>query len=87
LSNVSRHSGARRVDVKLGLTPSEVVCDIIDDGHGFTTTSAGGPRRDREPYGLRSMRERARLLDGECTIDSVPGVGTRVHVWIPVWQG
>jgi two-component system sensor histidine kinase DegS len=87
LSNVSRHSCANRVDVRLALASDEVVCEVTDDGKGFAPLDAGTSWRGREPYGLHSMRERARLLDGECTIDSAPGCGTRVRVRIPVWRG
>jgi signal transduction histidine kinase len=87
LSNVSRHSGAHRVDVALQLSPSVISCRIADDGHGFNLEDALTSQRGREPYGLHSMRERARLLDGECTVDSIPGSGTEVRFSIPVWRG
>ena len=87
LSNVSRHSGARRVDVRLEFSPENVVCEIEDDGSGFSMPDVGASPHSREPYGLHSMRERARLLDGECTIVSAPGHGTRVRARIPVWYG
>jgi signal transduction histidine kinase len=86
LSNVARHSGASRVDVRLRMSPSEVVCEITDDGTGFTVEGALKSNRSRDPYGLYSMRERAHLLDGECIIDSALGHGTRIRVKIPVWH-
>lgn len=87
LSNVSRHSGARHVDVSLELSPSVIACRITDDGDGFNMQDALTSQRGREPYGLHSMRERARLLDGDCAIDSTPGSGTEVRFSIPVWRG
>jgi two-component system, NarL family, sensor histidine kinase DegS len=87
LSNVKRHSGARHVDIRLRLSPARVMCDVEDDGTGFVLEAVGSSGRGREPFGLLSMRERARMLDGDCAIDSAPGRGTRVHVEIPVWQG
>jgi len=86
LSNVSQHSGASRVDVRLDLSSREVVCEIADNGKGFAREEVSASRYGREPYGLHSMRERARLLDGESVIDSAPGGGTRVRVRIPVWR-
>ncbi|MEZ4831965.1 MAG: hypothetical protein R2873_08175 [Caldilineaceae bacterium] len=35
-------------------------------------------------WGLLGMRERTRLLGGECTIQSTPGAGSRVRVRIPI---
>jgi signal transduction histidine kinase len=87
LSNVMRHSKASHVDVRLAGSPEGVVCEVIDGGNGFSMDEALTARRGRDPYGPHSMQERAQLLDGECTIDSVPGRGTRVRVEIPAWQG
>lgn len=86
LSNARRHSGAGRVDITLQLSPERVVCEIADDGDGFVCSEGGGFRGGREPYGLHSMRERARLLDGKSVVESTPGTGTRVRVEIPVWS-
>ena len=36
--------------------------------------------------GLEGMRERARLLGGECTIEPREGGGTFVRCWVP-WRG
>jgi two-component system sensor histidine kinase DegS len=86
LSNVMRHSGASRVRILLSRSPDGVLCEVSDDGRGFTIDDATTAHRSRDPYGLHSMSERAQLLDGTCTIDSSPGRGTRVRVEIPVWQ-
>lgn len=87
LSNVLRHSAAKRVDVAVRFVGSDVECEITDDGVGFAPGADATPRRGREHFGLRSMRQRARLLDGDCTITSSPESGTRVSVRIPVWEG
>lgn len=88
LSNVGRHSGACHARVDLRLTPETVSAEIVDDGDGFVTgTESVSRRSNREPFGLRSMSTRARLLDGDCNVESEPGRGTRVQVTIPVWRG
>jgi two-component system sensor histidine kinase DegS len=87
LSNIGRHSGATRARVDLWLSPQEMRCEVSDDGKGFDPEEARTSRSRREPFGLRGMTERARMLDGECVIDSASGHGTRVRVRIPVWQG
>jgi len=86
LSNVHRHSEATRVDVLLRLLPDSVRCEISDDGKGFDAHEVQARQRGRQPFGLHSMRERARLLDGNVVIDSIPGAGTRVRAEIPVWR-
>jgi two-component system sensor histidine kinase DegS len=87
LSNVARHSGASKVEVRLHLSEKDVMCEIADDGCGFAMADAMKRRDGRERYGLISMRQRAELLDGRCIIDSAPGHGTRILVRIPVWRG
>jgi signal transduction histidine kinase len=47
--------------------------EVADDGRGFDPASAAG-----RGMGLRSMRERIEALDGELTVESAPGTGTRL---------
>ncbi len=86
LSNVRRHSQATHVDVGVRFSEAHVECDISDDGVGFASDADPIPRKGREHFGLHSMHQRARLLDGDCTISSTPDSGTRVSVRIPVWE-
>lgn len=71
LANIRRHSGARRVEVRLSCSDGEVCVRIEDDGQGFARDTAPG-------MGLTGMRERAIALGGELDVSSEPGVGTRV---------
>jgi PAS domain S-box-containing protein len=77
LTNARRHSGARSIRVSAGRSEAGVLVEIVDDGHGFDTTSTPpGPAR----AGLTGMRERAALVDGRLTVRSSPGTGTTVHL-------
>jgi two-component system sensor histidine kinase UhpB len=67
LTNVARHSGARRAEVRLGSSR----LDVDDDGHGF-------PHDGREGGGVRGMRERAVLIGATLRISSSPLGGARV---------
>jgi signal transduction histidine kinase len=79
ISNAIRHGAASMIRIELhddhGLRLS-----IADDGSGFDPDRAqnGGP----EPggFGLRSMGERARRLDGNLRVRSRAGTGTEVEV-------
>ena len=51
---------------------------VSDDGRGFD------PARDTEGFGLRGMRERVELLDGDLTIASEPGGGTEIVADLPL---
>lgn len=61
LTNVVRHSGASRVDVRARVTDGVLHLTISDDGRG---TSASG---DELGHGLTGMRERVRALGGSLT--------------------
>lgn len=87
LTNVRRHADADRVDVVLRTTPDLVTCTVCDNGRGFEGSYDDRSNARRRSYGLVSMQERARLLDGECVVTSVPGQGTCIEVRIPVWRG
>jgi signal transduction histidine kinase len=51
---------------------------VSDDGIGFTPSEQAGTG-----LGLRSIDERVRLMGGVVSVDSSPGCGTQVAVYIP----
>ena len=81
LINARRHSGARNVEVRLGLEAQEemmvVVAEVVDDGRGFD------PASTRVGVGLSAMRERVEGLGGKIEVRSPLGEGTRIRVMIP----
>ncbi len=79
LSNATRHSGAKEIDVQLSATDGVLELVVEDDGCGIDqeTFQAGGG------VGLNSMRERARLKGGDLVLQNRPGGGTRVVASIP----
>ena len=80
LQNAARHAKASRVDVELACIDSHVRLRVRDDGVGFDLAN---PRKPNS-FGLVGLRERAHLVDGEITIDTAPGRGTRIDVLIPL---
>jgi signal transduction histidine kinase len=78
LSNVYRHAGASRVEVKLVYHEESVELHIQDDGGGFDQAAAPAGR------GLSNMTQRALELDGVLEIDASVGRGVRVKVVLPV---
>jgi signal transduction histidine kinase len=61
--------------VRLLQIGDDLEVSVADAGAGFDPAQAPKSR-----YGLTGIRERARLLGGQATIDSRPGQGTRVSV-------
>lgn len=90
MNNAARHSRGTTCRVSLRYSDALDVL-VIDDGCGLAL--GGGAESDAHDstattraagVGLGSMTERARELGGDCSIDSVPAGGTRVHARIPV---
>ena len=80
LTNVARHAQARTASVLLERRNGRIRLIIEDDGKGFDPLQAASGGR----LGLYGMRERAELLNGTVTIESVPGQGTSLFVEVPV---
>lgn len=80
LTNIVRHARASRVTVLLRKNPSTFYMHIKDDGTGFNLQEAS----DKHTFGLIGLKERAIMLDGDCTIDSKPGEGTVIRLEFPL---
>jgi len=80
LTNVARHSQARRVVVRGRVTSTELDVQIKDDGVGFPEAK----RQSAQSLGLISMRERAESIGGQLEVASGAGIGTTVRVRVPV---
>jgi PAS domain S-box-containing protein len=79
LNNVAKHSGAKNVSVLLEWRNDEVALVVDDDGRGFDLKG----RRDPRSLGLIGIRERAEMVGGRFEIESGPGKGTSVFVYLP----
>jgi signal transduction histidine kinase len=84
LANARRHADASRVDVALRREGDWLVLEVRDVGRGLP---AGDSALDGRGLGLSSMRDRARLLGGICTVRSQPGEGTLVQARLPLRPG
>ncbi|HLG74153.1 MAG TPA: GAF domain-containing sensor histidine kinase [Chloroflexota bacterium] len=81
LANVRKHSHARHVDVALAYEDAGVSLTIRDDGQGFDP-AAPRPAGRSGGFGLIGMRERCQLANGVFTVESAPGQGTVIHVFL-----
>jgi len=83
LHNIWKHAEAMRVSVSLLHDDGFVSLVIDDNGHGFDYEHATMHADEKNCFGLTGMRERAALIGGTFTIESVPGAGTSVMVRVP----
>lgn len=82
LSNAEAHARASRVAVTLAYWPETVTLDVVDDGVGFDAAAPSRPGPDGG-YGLPHLRQRARELGGQLSIESRPGAGTAAALQLP----
>jgi PAS domain S-box-containing protein len=80
LHNITKHSKARQVEVKLWADSGEIRLQVNDDGVGFEM----GKTTANQGLGLASMNERVRLVRGSLQLRSNPGQGTQVDVRVPI---
>lgn len=76
LTNVMYHAQAGSVKISIEESGDKVDLIIIDDGKGFDFD------RQKQRSGLIRMRERAASINGELTIQSKIGQGTRICVTV-----
>ena len=81
ITNALKHAVPQQITLHLAFTKDEVSLRIRDDGRGFTPSEAPGPREGH--FGLQGMRERAKRLGGQLTIDSAPSHGTAITISLP----
>ncbi len=77
INNVARHAHARHAWIALEEDGVGSIARIKDDGQGFD------PAEPRTRWGLVGMRERVNLIGGRVDIQSAPGGGTQIEIWIP----
>ena len=79
LTNIHRHSGSRRAEIRIEYDLGQITLEISDRGSGI---SESGKMSFRRGVGIPSMHERVTLIDGQINIESSSS-GTTVHVTIP----
>ena len=80
LTNIAKHAGATKVSVRVERRDGRLALEVRDNGRGFATSDPAKPGS----FGLLGLRERASLLGGDISIDSVPGRGTTMRMSLPL---
>ncbi|HTO21507.1 MAG TPA: sensor histidine kinase, partial [Spirochaetia bacterium] len=85
LGNVQRHSHATQSWVSLRREPSQVVLEVRDNGQGMPPSAGTQSPGDspRQGFGLRTLTERMKQLDGRLELESGPE-GTRITATLPM---
>jgi len=78
LHNVLKHAKASQARLKLSASTDGIHLCICDNGVGFDSETGLA----RPGLGIVSMKERINLVQGEFSIDSRPGQGTELRVFV-----
>ncbi|HEX9686375.1 MAG TPA: sensor histidine kinase, partial [Burkholderiales bacterium] len=77
ITNALKHSGARLLRLSARASNGEVEVRIEDDGRGFDPSHAAAG------LGLANMRVRVRRIGARLRIQSNPGKGTSIRLYLP----
>ncbi|MFZ1404299.1 MAG: ATP-binding protein, partial [Anaerolineae bacterium] len=84
LTNVAKHAQATGASALLESDAEGVLLQVSDNGRGFTQALSTDDFARRGHFGLIGIQERAQRLGGRLEIESQPGQGATVRVWLPV---
>ena len=80
LNNIVKHSDASEVKVTIRRDARAIELMIRDNGKGFEPNASPVDGSGSTGFGLTSIAERARILGGKHSIESIPGRGTTITV-------
>ena len=86
VNNARKHANAAAIAVRLKQVDAGLaLLEIVDDGVGFDvkTVMEAYDKRSSSSLGMVNLRERTELVNGVLQVDSTPGQGTKVSVYIP----
>lgn len=85
LDNALKHAQANGISLRLTKSQRDVVfVEIEDDGQGFTPQEEQIKRVSSGALGLETLRERVKSINGAIYLESLPGRGTHLRVWVPL---
>ncbi len=76
ITNVVKHSGAKKCKIAIKRTYNEITICIIDDGKGFND------KLNITGNGLKGMQERLEFINGSLKIESKKG--SKLHISVPL---
>ena len=82
MRNAFRHADAKQIEVEIRYDERQLRVRVRDDGKGIDPKLLSDDGREGH-FGLRGMRERAKLIGGKLTVWSELDSGTEVELGIP----
>ena len=76
VTNVLKHSGAKKCVLRLSRVDGNATLELVDDGQGAVSLDGGG-------VGLIGLKERVELAGGKFQVGTEPEAGVRLRVILP----
>ena len=84
IGNIMEHSQAKNATINVECDANECRLQIEDDGKGFNVSKVTQVESSGRGAGLFTMKERVKLVGGNCHVESQAGRGTKVTVQVPL---
>ncbi len=84
LTNADKHAQARTIQVRVAIQPDVVRLNVRDDGKGFDVAEARRRAAKTNHFGLLGADERVASVGGIINVQSLPGQGTSIDVYLPL---
>jgi len=82
MRNAFKHAEAQQIEVGIRYDEGRLQVRVRDDGKGVNAKLLDGGERDGH-FGLRGMRERAKMIGGRLEVWSGPESGTEIELSVP----
>ena len=87
VNNARKHAHAPHIWVSLHPIDKEIsLLEVSDDGLGFDVANVNRSYDQRGSLGMVNLRERTELINGVLNLQSAPGKGTHIQVYIPLTE-
>ncbi len=84
LNNALKYAEASDITVQVVREKDRLTMTIHDNGKGFDVEQGRTQAKDRGSYGLSNLTDRATAVGGVTDVQSSPGNGTTVTVYVPL---
>ncbi|MGA9235803.1 MAG: PAS domain-containing protein [Desulfobacterales bacterium] len=84
LNNAAKHSRADKVTTLLTINGSALIFEIEDNGCGFDPQKLSKKAEAFCGFGILSIQERVEICGGSFSLQSQPGIGTRLRISFPI---
>jgi signal transduction histidine kinase len=86
VNNALKHAQASHIVVELKDTQAGLCAGVVDDGRGFDVDQVLRNYEQRANWGMFNIREQAELIGAQLSLESAPGRGTRLRLYVPKLQ-